>query len=260
MKPSVADIKEAGGYELLYVDPPWEHRNGGRGAAINHYETTETLVLKDLPVPDIAAPDAVMFMWVTRAMVADALALAAAWDFRFMTIAFTWIKRNPSGKLPIGGGFWTRSNPEYVYLFVRGKPPRRVDKAVREIVEELPRDLTQRAAAEYPPCSNCEHSLEQHTYKGGVGPCLAAAEAENNSGHCDCSCYSEPPQLLDVGSVLDAPRGVHSAKPVKVRARIDELMGPDLPRVELFARERAPGWDAWGDGVPGGSDFEMGGI
>ena len=26
------------------------------------------------------------------------------------------------------------------------------------------------------------------------------------------------------------------------------LMG-DVPRIELFARERAPGWDAWGDEI-----------
>ena len=33
------------------------------------------------------------------------------------------------------------------------------------------------------------------------------------------------------------------------RDRIVELMG-DLPRIELFAREAAPGWDAWGDEAP----------
>jgi N6-adenosine-specific RNA methylase IME4 len=43
-----------------------------------------------------------------------------------------------------------------------------------------------------------------------------------------------------------APRGRHSAKPPVVRERIERLCG-DRPRVELFARERVPGWDAWGD-------------
>lgn len=27
-----------------------------------------------------------------------------------------------------------------------------------------------------------------------------------------------------------------------------ELMG-DVPRIELFARQRVPGWDAWGDEI-----------
>lgn len=40
----------------------------------------------------------------------------------------------------------------------------------------------------------------------------------------------------------------HSKKPDIVRHKIIELVG-DLPRVELFAREKADGWDAWGNEV-----------
>jgi N6-adenosine-specific RNA methylase IME4 len=54
--------------------------------------------------------------------------------------------------------------------------------------------------------------------------------------------------------VLDAPVGRHSAKPVVARERIVTLLG-DVPRIELFARERSEGWDAWGnDPSLGGSD------
>ena len=40
----------------------------------------------------------------------------------------------------------------------------------------------------------------------------------------------------------------HSRKPDCVRDRIVELCG-DLPRIELFAREKTEGWDVWGDEV-----------
>ena len=40
----------------------------------------------------------------------------------------------------------------------------------------------------------------------------------------------------------------HSKKPEEARRRIVALMG-DLPRVELFARQPAPGWDVWGNEV-----------
>lgn len=88
----------------------------------------------------------------------------------------------------------------------------------------------------------------------------------SNTEFCLLFVRGEPPrrvsmavrQLVETeGEVLEAPRGRHSAKPPEVRNRIVELMG-ELPRVELFARDRAPGWHAWGDEVPGGSDFEMG--
>ena len=57
-----------------------------------------------------------------------------------------------------------------------------------------------------------------------------------------------PLPVLDesVGQVIPAPRGRHSEKPKEVHRRIERLYG-DVPRIELFARERESGWDAWGD-------------
>jgi len=46
----------------------------------------------------------------------------------------------------------------------------------------------------------------------------------------------------------------HSEKPSEARKRIVELIG-DLPRLELFAREKAKGWDVWGNEVK--SDVEL---
>ena len=40
----------------------------------------------------------------------------------------------------------------------------------------------------------------------------------------------------------------HSRKPDCVRDRIVKLCG-DLPRIELFARQKTPGWDVWGNEV-----------
>lgn len=56
--------------------------------------------------------------------------------------------------------------------------------------------------------------------------------------------------------VLDATRGRHSDKPACVRDRVVALCG-DVPRIELFARDRVDGWDAFGDEVPGGSDVAL---
>ena len=40
----------------------------------------------------------------------------------------------------------------------------------------------------------------------------------------------------------------HSKKPNETRERIVKLVG-DLPRLELFARQKADGWDSWGNEV-----------
>jgi len=53
-----------------------------------------------------------------------------------------------------------------------------------------------------------------------------------------------------VKQIVLAPRGRHSAKPPEVRDRIVQLCG-DVPRVELFAREKAEGWDCLGFDIDG---------
>ena len=47
---------------------------------------------------------------------------------------------------------------------------------------------------------------------------------------------------------VEAERTKHSKKPEEVRKRIELLFG-DLHRIELFARQRVDGWDAWGNEV-----------
>jgi N6-adenosine-specific RNA methylase IME4 len=49
-------------------------------------------------------------------------------------------------------------------------------------------------------------------------------------------------------SVIEAPRREHSRKPDEAYEMI-ERMYPDLPRIELFARQARPGWDAWGNEI-----------
>jgi len=48
--------------------------------------------------------------------------------------------------------------------------------------------------------------------------------------------------------LVTAERTMHSKKPDEVRRRIVELMG-DLPRIELFVRQKSEGWDVWGNEV-----------
>jgi N6-adenosine-specific RNA methylase IME4 len=64
------------------------------------------------------------------------------------------------------------------------------------------------------------------------------------------------PKRINAGvhSVVMTPIEMHSKKPQEVRDRIVQLMG-DLPRIELFARQKTEGWDVWGNEVK--SDIEF---
>jgi N6-adenosine-specific RNA methylase IME4 len=80
--------------------------------------------------------------------------------------------------------------------------------------------------------------------RGNTEPCLLAVKGKpkpvSKSVH----------QLITEPLIAQEAVGRHSAKPAAARDKIVELMG-DVPRLELFARERTPGWDATGNDLDG---------
>lgn len=55
-------------------------------------------------------------------------------------------------------------------------------------------------------------------------------------------------KCASIKQVIYSPLGEHSQKPAEVRLRLEKLYG-DVPRIELFSRCGAPGWDHWGESV-----------
>ena len=55
-------------------------------------------------------------------------------------------------------------------------------------------------------------------------------------------------QAANIHQLIISPVEQHSKKPDAARDKIVALMG-DLPRIELFARQKSPGWDVWGNEV-----------
>jgi len=68
-----------------------------------------------LPVAEIAAPDAHLYLWTTNRYLFDAKAIVEAWGFRYAQL-LVWAK-TPMGKGP--GGTWAQST-EYVLFCRRG--------------------------------------------------------------------------------------------------------------------------------------------
>lgn len=73
--------------------------------------------------------------------------------------------------------------------------------------------------------------------RGNTEPCLIAIKGK-------------PARVSPgVGQLIFAPLGRHSAKPPETRNKIIELTGGGMQRIELFARQHAPGFDCWGNEV-----------
>lgn len=81
-------------------------------------------------------------------------------------------------------------------------------------------------------------------YKVGLGHWTRA-----NAEICLLATKGHPKRVSkSVRQICDARIMEHSRKPAEIRDRILLLMG-DLPRIELFARQYADGWDCWGNEV-----------
>jgi len=76
-----------------------------------------------------------------------------------------------------------------------------------------------------------------------------------NTELCLLATKGKPKRIsAGVHSVIESKIREHSRKPDEARDKIIQLVG-DLPRIELFAREKTKGWDVWGDEVE--SDIEL---
>lgn len=139
-----------GRYSCLLADPPWTFQGytddvGSRDIR-RHYATMKPADIEALPVADIAARDAFLFLWVTGPCLERAFGVMRAWGFRYSGIGFTWVKikrglseqqlriiRMADHNLHVGLGFGTRKNTEVCLLARRGSPVR-LAKNIREVI------------------------------------------------------------------------------------------------------------------------------
>lgn len=120
---------------VILADPPWSFRTYSEPAGVtphrsaeDHYATMSREALQALPVRLVAYRDSMLFMWVIRSHLPEALDLGRAWGFEFKTRVFVWDKGDN-----IGMGYWSRTQTEDVWLFTRGDVAP-ASRAVREII------------------------------------------------------------------------------------------------------------------------------
>jgi len=124
-----------GVFPVIYADPPWEYDfpiSDSRRIE-NQYPTMSLDVIMSLPVNDIAADDAILFLWATTPFLRKGLLVMQAWGFDYRT-SMVWVK--PS----IGPGQWVRQRHEYLLIGVRGDIPTPKGEDKPDSVIEAPRE------------------------------------------------------------------------------------------------------------------------
>lgn len=167
-------------YNIIYADPAWEMGNKTTNRVlVPEYDVMSVDKIKQLLVNNITKNNAALFLWSINAKLPDAINIVNLWGFRYVGVAFCWIKTSQKTGQPNCrmAGNYTLQGMELCLLGIKGTM-KTLDRTVRQVVM--------------------------------------------------------------------SPREYHSKKPDRIRNEIVRLFG-DLPRIELFARQQTPGWDAWGN-------------
>jgi len=171
-----------GPFPAIVADPPWSFND--RGTRLNpsykgkqrkdreakHYETLPLREICELPVDELAAEDAYLFLWIPAALretwcyelveeagtrytqsLRDAkahdeayaikgfhTAVMEAWGFETTHAEIIWVKGRVDGadlRLQIGGGHTVRNAHEVCVIGRRGKPER-LDRGVPSVILE----------------------------------------------------------------------------------------------------------------------------
>ena len=105
-------------YVSIAADPPWSKNQKGERGAIRHYNLMTLDRIKNMPVGDLAADNAVCWLWVTNSTMDDGHDVLRAWGFEPKSI-LTWFKFRPN----LGLGNYLRNDTEHVLLGVKGSMP-----------------------------------------------------------------------------------------------------------------------------------------
>ena len=102
-----------GGFATILVDPPWPAQSGEK-----HYRTMSLARITALPVGQLAARDAHLWLWTTNALLPKAYEVAEAWGFTVRS-PLTWVKF----RLGLGGRYQLRNATEQLLFCTRGRAP-----------------------------------------------------------------------------------------------------------------------------------------
>lgn len=113
---TVTDLNLLAGqtFGTIYADPPWRYENtAARGAAARHYDGTMTVdEICALPVDQLAAPDAHLYLWTTNSFIFECAKIFDAWGFEHVG-AFHWCKPT------MGTGNYWRNAHETILIGIR---------------------------------------------------------------------------------------------------------------------------------------------
>lgn len=172
------DLRTAGGgrrFACILADPPWQFTNRTGKVApehkrLNRYGTMGIDTICGLPVAELAAPTAHLYLWIPNALLPYGLRVMQAWGFQYKS-NLVWRKiRKDGGSDGRGVGFYFRNVTELVLFGVRGKDARTLAPGRRQVnyLETRKREHSRKPDELYDVMEACSPGPRMELFARGV--------------------------------------------------------------------------------------------
>lgn len=165
------------GFHTILADPPWQFTNRTGKVAPEHRRLARygTMTLADilvLPVKEIAAEPAHLYLWVPNALLPEGLRVLEAWGFQYKS-NIVWHKvRKDGGPDGRGVGFYFRNTTELVLFGVRGKNARTLapGRSQVNILRTMKREHSRKPDEMYDIVESCSSGPFLELFARGTRP------------------------------------------------------------------------------------------
>lgn len=164
-------------FATVLADPPWQFQNRTGKVAPEHRRLARypTMSLDDicaLPVADVAAATAHLYLWVPNALLPEGLSVMEAWGFSYKS-NLIWHKiRKDGGSDGRGVGFYFRNVTEIILFGVRGKNARTLGAGRSQVnmIETRKREHSRKPDEQYDLIEACSPGPYLELFARGERP------------------------------------------------------------------------------------------
>ena len=164
-------------FQTILADPPWQFVNRTGKVApehrrLNRYGTMTLPEICALPVAQVTAEPAHLYLWVPNALLPDGLEVMKAWGFTYKS-NIVWHKlRRDGGSDGRGVGFYFRNVTEILLFGVRGKNARTLDPGRTQVnyIGTRKREHSRKPDEQYPLIEGCSPGPRLEIFARGSRP------------------------------------------------------------------------------------------
>lgn len=164
-------------FSTILADPPWQFQNRTGKVAPEHkrlsrYPTLPLKDIMDIPVKDVIADTAHLYLWVPNALLPEGLEVLKAWGFQYKTNLIWYKIRRDGGPDRRGVGFYFRNVTEILLFGVKGSNGRTLDpgRSQENIITTQKREHSRKPDEQYQLIESCSRGPFLEMFARGNRP------------------------------------------------------------------------------------------